>query len=143
MFFLISLLFNFILNIPIDLNYLGIGVGFRQRVRTFSESSNRRRPEGSGSVLNGEAELNEASNRPNEEDKISVANLQAVLTICAQVLNTRHGNGVNQVLTTSSSSDNNVGSSTDQINPNANSGACGDIRKRNTESIVDESGDAH
>lgn len=144
MLFLISLLSNFIFNIPINLGYLGISLGFKQRDRTvFSVSSNGHRPEVSDNVQNREAEP--IRNNVNGEDRISGTNLQTVLNICAKVLNTPHGNGAsNQELITSSSNDDNVESSTSLTNPDTNSEICvSEIRKRKNETTVDESGDAH
>lgn len=143
MLFLISIIFNFVLNIPINLGYLGISLGLRQRERNvFSESSNGHRPEESSDVQNRRAES--IRNNINEEDRISGTNLQTVLNICAKALNTPHGNGAsNPELTTGSSSDNNIVSSTCQTNSDENSDICTEVRKRNNVATVDESGDAH
>lgn len=140
MLFLLSIICNFVFNIPINLGFLGFSLGLRQHQRTvFPESSNGHRPEGNGNVPNREAEPIR-----NEEDRISGTNLQTVLNICAKALNTPHGNNANnQELSTPSFIDNNEVSSTDQTNSDANSDISADIRKRHNVATVDESGDAH
>lgn len=147
MLLLISILFNFIFNIPINLGYLGISLGLRQRDRTiFSESSNGQRNN------NEQNRAEPIRNNSNEEDRISGTNLQTVLNICAKALNAPHGNGAanqdltdssakNPELTTGSSSDDCVGPSTSQTNYDTNSDVT--VRKRKNETAVDESGDAH
>lgn len=141
MLFLISILCNFVFNIPIDLGYLGISLGLKQRKRNVSFKSSSGYRSESDNEQNREAEP--IRNNRNEEDKISIADLKTVLNICSKALNTPRGNcDENQELTSEPSSNNDAGTSTGET-LDANSHNCVDIRKRNIETTVDESGDAH
>lgn len=133
MFLLITILFNFIFNIPISLGYFGINLSLKQRNRTIlSDSSNRNQQRISNEEQNREAPA--TRNNQNNEDRISGSNLQRVLDICAKALNTAHVNANSQNQRTTSSS-NDVGlrrsSSTGRL-PDTNSDmpTITDFRKR-------------
>lgn len=65
------IVFNFILNIPFNLNFLGIlSVGLKQRARNFKDNNNSE--EGKGKI----------------EDRISGETLTRILDVCSRALNT-------------------------------------------------------
>ncbi|XP_013141429.1 PREDICTED: uncharacterized protein LOC106105577 [Papilio polytes] len=75
-FLLIMIIFNYILNIPFNLSFLGfINIGLKSRNRSFVN--------------------NEEASRNNDADRISGPTLDRLLDICSRALSTQH-NGVAQ-----------------------------------------------
>lgn len=141
---LITILFNYIFNIPISLGYFGINLSLKQRNRTiFSNSSNRNVQNGSGEEHNREAQA--VSHNQNNEDRISGMNLQRVLDICAKALNSAHVQATTENQTSSSSSHivlRRSASAGRLQDTNIHVPAITDLRKRKSAMQVDGGGDA-